>query len=489
MSSSQRVDRVLVSGSFWTSVGEVSGALADLVTSIVAARVLELRDFGLFGAAMLVLAILDQFSQTGFESALVQKSDDPKSFLNVTFTWHLLRGLLMSGILLVAAPLVSRWYDEPALFSLLLCLSLAPLINGIRNVGTVYFTRQLDFRTIFLIKISQTLLRLVVFLPAVLYFRNVWALVISQLMGAIVGVVISYVAHPYRPRLEWDREKLRELVAYGKWLTGLAWLIFVITQGDDIFVSKYLGIVALGVYQYAYKLSNTPATAITHVVGGIAMPMYSRLQDAPEERKAAFIKVMRLTLFLAGPVSVFIYFAVPDVVAFVIGEKWAPAIPLVRILVLGGVVRSFAALAGPVFAATGRPDFDFKMNLPRFFCIVIGLYPAARFGGLEGVSWLVLAAIMCCLPTWFYGLKRLIGITPREVLKHNVLAILGSLLLAGSYYAVRKPIGSETVWSAAVGTLAWVGAWLAALWLLGRLTPWDMVGELQRLRATLKNKA
>ncbi|MGE3668396.1 MAG: lipopolysaccharide biosynthesis protein [Polyangiaceae bacterium] len=486
MSQRQRVDRVLVSGSFWTSVGEVSGALVDLVTSIIAARVLELRDFGLFGAAMLVLAILDQFSQTGFESALVQKSDDPKSFLNVTFTWHLIRGLLMAGILALAAPVMSRWYDEPALFPLLLWLALSPLLQGLKNVGTIYFTRQLDFRTIFLIKISQTLLRLLVFLPAILYFRNVWALIVSQLAGAALGVIVSYVAHPYRPRLEWDREKLRELLSYGKWLTGVAWLVFVITQGDDIFVSKYLGIVALGIYQYAYRLSNAPATAITHVIGGIAMPMYSRLNDDPEERKAAFIKVMRLTLFLAGPVSVFIFLAVPDLVQHVIGKKWEPTIPLVRILVLGGVVRSFAALAGPVFHATGRPDFDFKMNLPRFFCIVIGLYPAARYGGLEGVSWLVLAAVVCCLPTWFYGVKRQIGVSAREVLQHNVLAVLGSLLLAASYYAVRLPIGSDSLLRAVVGTLAWVGAWIVALWVLGKLTPWDMVGELKRLRASLK---
>ena len=481
-----RVNRVLISGSFWTSVGEVTAALVGLVTSIVAARVLNLHDFGLFGAAMLTLSILEHFSQTGFEAALVQKSNDPEKFLNVTFTWHVMRGVLIAAILACAAPLIARVYDEPALLALLLVLAAAPLVDGVRNVGTIYFTRKLEFRTLFLIKLAHTLLRLGVYLPAILYFRNVWALVVSHLGAALLHAAISYIAHPYRPKFEWDRAKLKELLAYGKWLTGLAWIGFVITQGDDIFVSKYLGIIALGVYQLSYKVSNAPATAVTHVIGRIAMPMYSRLQDDPQELRAAFIKVMRVTLMLSGPVSVFVFLTAPDLVAHVIGKKWEPAIPLIRILVISGLVRSFAALAGPIFQATGRPDFDFKMNMPRFLCVLLGVFPAAYFRGIEGVCWVVLLAISSCLPTWFYGIYRQAGVRMRDVLRHNVLAALVTALMVATYYLIRVRIGSESLAQAVIGILAWLAGWLAAVWLLGRLTPWDVVAELKQLKTAVR---
>src|SRR5690606_10561796 len=133
MSEPIRVNRVLISGSFWTSAAEISSALIELVTSIVAARILTLRDFGLFGTAMLMLGLLEHFSQTGFESALVQKADDPESHLNVTFTWHLMRGAGMAAILAVSAPLLASWYDDPPLLAVMLALAVVPPVGGLRN--------------------------------------------------------------------------------------------------------------------------------------------------------------------------------------------------------------------------------------------------------------------------------------------------------------------------------------------------------------------
>jgi lipopolysaccharide exporter len=106
------------------------------------------------------------------------------------------------------------------------------------------------------------------------------------------------------------------------------------TQGDDIFVSKYLGLTALAFYQLAYNITNFPATNITHVISRVSFPIYSRLQNDPAELRAAFMKVMKNTVLAAGLVSVVIWAGIPLVVDYVIGKQWAPIVPLVRILVV-----------------------------------------------------------------------------------------------------------------------------------------------------------
>lgn len=481
----QQVNRVLISGSVFSTLGEVIQAVANLVTSIVGARLLPVHDFGLMATVILTLSILEHFSQTGFDSALVQRQSDVEPYLDVAWTWHLLRGVIITAVVAGLAYPLGGFYGESELPLLMLACCFSALLQGAHNVGPIFFSRQLDFKTLFLTRLAHIVVKLAIFLPAIIIFRNVWALVVGHLAGATVGLVISYVVHPYRPRIAFDRAKLKELIGYGKWLTGMAWIGFVITRGDDLFVSKYVGVAALALYELAYKISNTPTTNITHVIGRIGLPTYARLRGDREELRATFLKVMRVTLLLSFPVTVFIYLGVPDFVTFVIGSKWQAIVPLVRILALSGFVRSIAALAGPVFQATGRPDLDFKMNLPRFFCTVGLIWPFTAKWGLEGACWVVLIAITTCMPTWIVGLRMLLQLKLGEVLRTNGLALVTGLMLTGCML-----LAAQVAPGGWVGALVRTGGALL-LWVLldlvaGFFTKKGVAFEVKRLLDSIR---
>jgi O-antigen/teichoic acid export membrane protein len=110
--------------------------------------------------------------------------------------------------------------------------------------------------------------------------RNVWALVWGGLAASFVRLFMSYLIHPYRPRLSLARKELQELFGFGKWLLGSGVLVFLVTQGDDLFVGKVLGPAALGLYQMAYLISNLPATEISRTMAQVAFPAYSKLQHS-----------------------------------------------------------------------------------------------------------------------------------------------------------------------------------------------------------------
>jgi lipopolysaccharide exporter len=477
-------NRTLLSGSFWISLSEILKGAAELGSAIVAARVLAPHDLGLMGIVLLTIAILESFSRTGFDQALVQKQDAIEPYLNVAWTWHVLRGIGLATLLAVAAPFVASWYGEPVLQYLIWVACAHVLLQGAQNIGTVFFSRDLDFRTICLVNALRAFAHAGVAIPAVIYYRNVWGLIIGLVAAAAVGTVVSYIVHPYRPRFEWNWPKARELVTFGRWITGLSVMLFVITQGDDIFVSKYLGPAALAFYQLAYSISNLPATKITHVISKVSFPTYSRLQNDKDALREAFYGVMRTTVLLSAPLGVAIWMVVPGIVEHVIGPKWEPIIVLVRILVLSAFVRSIAALGGALFQACGRPDLDFKMNVPRFVVVVGLIYPFTARWGLEGASWVVFLAISTTLPVWFYGVRKLVGLTLLDVVRANLLALIGSIVLALCFYAAEVSvagIGLASVWVFVAHVLLALGGWAAVMWLLGRLTPLDLFSEVRRL--------
>ncbi len=477
-----KASRSLVSGSTWIAVSEFVNGAASMASTVVAARVLAPHDFGLMGIVLLMISILEAITHTGFEQALIQKNEDVTEYLNVAFTWHLARGVVIAALMALAAPFIARWYHEPALRELTWACSAYVVFQGASNIGTIFFQRDLDFAKVCLINVLRALMSVAVAIPAILIFRNVWALMVGFVAGALLGTIISYMVHPFRPRLSWDWAKAQKLVTYGKWITGMVIIGFISTQGDDVFVSKYLGPAALGFYQLAYSISNLPATKITHVLSKVSFPAYSRLQDSPDELRDAFRGVMRTTMLVVGPLGAFLWLAVPYVVDLIVGKKWAPIIPLVRILVISGVLRAFAALAGALFRAKNRPDLDFKMNLPRVFLVVALIYPLSAHYGLVGACFVVLIAVSSTLPTWFYGVKRLVGLGPLAVLRVNGLALASTVALAAPMWGLGLALGRG--WPAFVAVVVGAaGSWLFLMWLLGQVTTLDFFGELKKLKA------
>jgi O-antigen/teichoic acid export membrane protein len=475
----------LLSGSAWITVSEVVSGISSLAGSIIAARVLAPDDFGLMGIVLLTISILEALSKTGFKNALIQRADDIDDLLDVAWTWHVVRGVALGGLVVAAAPFLADWYGKPVLFPLLAVSASYVILQGLQNIGTVFFSRDLDFKKIFLINSLRSVVRLGVFIPAILILENVWALLIGFVGGSVVALVISYIAHPYRPSLEWNWTKAKKLINFGKWITGLSIIGFVNTEGDDVFVSKFLGAEALGFYRLAYEISNWPATKVTHVLSKVSFPTYSRLQDDEEALRAAFKGVMRSTLLISGAVTALVWIMAPYIVDLIIGEKWTPIIPLIKILAVAGLVRSVAALGGALFQAANRPDLDFKMNLPRLAVIVTLIWPFSAQWGLEGACFVVLLAIASTLPVWFYGLHKIAGLRFLDVIRVNSLAAVSTAVLAGALVALQIALGPG--WVGFAGTLAGsIAAWLAAMWVIGKVSPLDFYGEIAGLKQAFK---
>lgn len=483
--SESSTSKTLLSGSAWITVSEVISGISSLARSIIAARVLAPSDFGLMGIVFLTISILEALSRTGFQQALIQRADGVDDLLDVAWTWHVLRGLALGSLVVIAAPFLADWYGKPVLFPLLAVSASYVILQGLQNIGTVFFSRDLDFKKICLINSLRAFFTVGITIPAILILENVWALLIGFVGGAAVGLIISYIAHPYRPSFEWNWTKAKKLINFGKWITGLSIVGFVTTEGDDVFVSKYLGATALGFYRLAYEVSNWPATKVTHVISKVSFPTYSRLQHDPEALRKAFIGVMRSTLLISTTVTALVWFLVPYLVELVIGQKWERIIPLVELLVLAGLVRSVAALGGALFQASNRPDLDFKMNLPRLVVIVTLIWPFSAWWGLEGACLVVLLAVSSCLPVWFYGLHKLANLRLVDVLKHNGLALVSTVVLGGALYGYRELFGMG--WLGFAGTVsASLASWLAAMWIIGKLTPLDFYGEIDKLKQTIK---
>lgn len=402
----EQLSHRVVKGGFWVFALRITQQIFYIIRLIILARILAPHDFGLLGIAMLTMLTLENFSQTGFQAALIQKKENIDEYLNSAWTVGIIRGFILFIILYFIAPYAAIFFKTPQAEPIIRVIGFSSLIQPFTNIGIIYFRKELEFNKQFIYQLTGTLADFVVAVSTALLLRSVWALVFGLLAGNAARLIVSYLIHPYRPQISFDMTKAKELFGFGKWVLGSSILIFLITQGDDIFVGKLLGATMLGFYQMAYKISNTPATEITHVISQITFPAYSKLQDNTPRLREAYLKVLQLTAFLSFLLAGLIFVLAPDFTKIFLGQKWMPMVPAMQVLVFAGLVRSVAATSGSLIYAIGKPKKDTKLQIVRLIVLAALIYPFTVKWGIIGASVVVFLSIfISCIGFSFMAIK------------------------------------------------------------------------------------
>jgi len=179
---SQRTGR----GGFWVFLLRIIQQLFGLARLVIIARILSPNDFGLMGIALLAMATLETFSQTGFQQALIQKKEDIKSYLDAAWTVLIVRGFILFAILYLVAPYVAIFFNVPEAKPIIQVIGFSVLLQAVTNIGVIYFQKELEFNKQFIYQFAGTLADFIIAVSAVLILRNVWALVFGMLAGSAV---------------------------------------------------------------------------------------------------------------------------------------------------------------------------------------------------------------------------------------------------------------------------------------------------------------
>jgi len=451
--------RVIKSG-FWVFALKFVQEILYFARLIILARLLAPRDFGVIGIAMLTLAVLDTFSQTGIHDALIQKKEDIRDYLDAAWTGLVLRGLALFALMFLLAPAAASFFKAPEATAIIRVFGLSQFVAAFANIGVIEFEKHLKFHKQFVYHIAGNITNFVFVVVWALLFRSVWAFVLADLAGRIIQVVVSYAIHPYRPRFRWDLPKIKELFRFGRWVMGSSVLIFLVTQGDDIFVGKVLGAAMLGFYQMAFKLSNTPTTEISHVIGQVMFPTYAKLQDNPLRLKEAYLKVFQVIMFLSFALTALILVLGPDFIRVFLGQKWLPMVASLQILALAGLARSIVGTTGPLFYGVGRPEIEVRWEFVRLAVLAASLFPLTLKWELAGASLAVFLSLFVSLIGFMGNALRILSCSRTEYARYFLPPTLSAAALVTTAWGVMHLAGHGLfgmILSGLFGMIVYVG--------------------------------
>jgi len=95
-----------VQSGVWVTVINVGDRLLQLLKVIILARLLSPEAFGLLGIALVTIAALQQFSNLGFDEALIQhEEENVDAYLNTAWVIKIIRGVVIAGTAFSRRPL------------------------------------------------------------------------------------------------------------------------------------------------------------------------------------------------------------------------------------------------------------------------------------------------------------------------------------------------------------------------------------------------
>lgn len=371
----------------WVVLITLFTKILGFVTQIILARILSPADFGLLAIGLLAINTMNIFRDLGLGATLIYKKDDAD--YTAANTAFILLPLAASTLFLIAyfsAPHIAVFFDNPAVEPIVRVLALTFVISSFGTVPSMLLEKELEFKK----KVVPETVPIIGYAGVAICLAmngyGVWSLVYGQIISAMLTAGLIWLVSDWRPTFKFDRKIAKVLFDYGKHIMGASIIMFLVTNVDNAIVGKILGIEALGFYTLAYTISNLPATQITHLVGRVMFPMYSKLQDDRNSLRSAYLKTLKYVSMLSIPAAFGIFVIAPNFVSIVLGDKWMPAVPAMRVLCMYGLFRSLNATMGPVFQATGNPKILQNTALLNLALFCIFLFPLMQKGGITGVS-------------------------------------------------------------------------------------------------------
>jgi lipopolysaccharide exporter len=368
--------RSVIQGALWAVALRWLMRLVGVANVAILARILGPSDFGLVAMATLVVGLIETWLAFGVDSALIQNAEADRHDFDTAWTIRLLQGAVIAALVVVASPIAQAYFKEPRLGPLLWVLSIGILISGMANIGMVMYRKNLQFQTEFWILAVSKLLSFGVSVTAALVLRNYWALAIGIVGGYTIGCVVSYIAHPFRPRFSLSR--WRKLWSFSQWVVVMNIIGYAENKADEVLVGGYTSAAQMGLYSVASDVGQMPSAELSAPLNRVLFPAFARLQAEPGRLAAAYTNALATVAMVTVPAGVGLAMVAPEAVRVLLGPKWTAAAPLLAALALWGTLRSLSSSGGYLLMSIG---------LPKLVALTTFVTVAVFAGGATAALW------------------------------------------------------------------------------------------------------
>jgi O-antigen/teichoic acid export membrane protein len=332
---------------------------------------------------MTLIAIVDTVLEIPLLHALTRLRSIGKSHLDTAFTLGVLRGLVVSLVVLAAAWPFSVIFHDARLTILVAALALGPIARSLYSPAMVMFIRQMSFRPTFTAEFLGKISASLVAISLVYLGAGYWAIAASSIGSSVATTLISYLLAPYRPTL--SLINFPDFSTYLGWFSSSQVVSALSWQFDRALLGYFVSKSDLGQYTMASDLSVLPTQSLIGPAMQPVMAAFSRINDDPDRLRKAYLKASRFTMMLAVPTCIGMSLTSDLIINVLLGAKWSEAAIFLQWLALATVLSAYYQPLYSLALAVNQPHVIFRLTVIELCSRIVLVSSGFYFYSLKGV--------------------------------------------------------------------------------------------------------
>lgn len=422
-----------VSGLLWSFIDSFANQGIQFILGIILARILSPREFGLIGMITIFIAVSQTFIDSGFSNALIRKKDCSQVDYSTVFIFNIIVSVFFALLLILFGGLISDFFNEPQLESLVQVLALGLCINAFSIIQKIILTKRIDFKKQAKVTIVASLGSGTIAIAMALTGYGVWSLVALTLSRNLLNSFFLWIWAKWKPIWAFSKKSFQELFGFGSKLLISGLIDTVYRNIYYLIIGKFFSASELGFYTRADQFKNLPSANLNGIISRVSYPVLSSIQDEPERLKASYRILVKSTMLLTFVLMLGMAAIAEPLIVTLIGEKWQPSVIYLQLLCPVGMLYPLHALNLNILKVKGRSDLFLKLEIIKKTIAV----PVIIIGILFGIKIMIVGMFVNSLISYYlnsYYSGKLINYSITKQIQDILPSFFLAVIVSGLVY-------------------------------------------------------
>jgi polysaccharide transporter, PST family len=435
----QELRRLAVRGAAATVSASGLALAAQLVSTVILARLLTPADFGVVAMVTTFSLLVANFGFNGFTEAVIQFEEVDNYTASNLFWLNSGAGLLLAIAFMAAGSLLARFYGNPLVAKIAAGLSVGIFVAAVSVIHLALLKRAMSFAATSTNDVVGRVVNTAVSILLALRGWGYWALVagiVAQQLSVTIG---AWWLCRWIPSLPMRTGKTGAMVRFAGKVYGQFSVSYSMLNLDNLLVGWQFHAVALGLYKKAYDLFALSASQLTAPLNNVALASLSRLNQDHVRFRRYLTNAIGIIAFVGMAASADLTLVGNDVVRLVLGPKWSESGRIFQLFGPGIGAMLLCNTVGWIHLSVGKPGRFLRWTLFQL-TVTACLFLLALRWGPEGIAaaWSISFWTLLIPGFWYagrpigFGVSALTAPTWRYVVAALVAGLITAAIIRGT---------------------------------------------------------
>lgn len=402
------IRKKFIKGAIWNSTAQFGSQALNFIFTIILARLLTPKDFGVLGQVFVFVGFLSFFCEFGLTATMIQKKDLDNEDCNTVF-WSLVFCTSIVYIMVyITAPLIASFYNNDNLIMIIRILFIQFLFVPFSMVNEALENKKLQYERIARAEFIGLILSGIGGIVLAYLGFGIWSLVIQAVSRLFFRNVMLLLTTEWRPMFNFSFLRFKIFMKSGMHFTYKNLAQYCNENIDYLLIGKLSGASVLGIYNLAFRISNYPFSKIQAIIGNMLFPAFNIISHDMDYVKKNYLLLTNIGGILLIPLLVAIFFGIDQFISLLVGAKWIASSKIVKILSFYLIFSCISYADEPLMLTLNKIKFiNLIKTISSLLLLIIGFFAVSYYSATGMAITLTAISIVSTLIVKITLLKEL----------------------------------------------------------------------------------